>query len=78
MVAWQRQGLAVQSSGTFFFANLAKKYQPRYFGTDVIKMGRAMSGDGKFTSITNGTTTTRGAINAQSLSLNLTLVETKV
>jgi len=61
-----------------FAANLTKRYEPRYFGSEAVKMGLVLFGNGELQSQPDGTTTISPAIPVQPLTFDVGSVTTTI
>jgi len=61
-----------------FAANLTKRYRSKYFGSDAMKIGVALFGNGHLIPLPAGGTSITSAINLQPLSFDLKVVREKI
>jgi len=61
-----------------FAANLTLRYKPKYFGTEAVKIGVSLFGNGHLLTLEDGTTTIQPALDLQGLTYDFAEVRTKL
>jgi hypothetical protein len=87
-IAKQDLILALDASGSLkqkgydvvkqFAANLTRRYKPKYFGAEAVKVGVALFGNGHLIQLKRGGTTIEPAINLHGLTFDFESVRTKI